>query len=118
MYGKDFVRRNKAHFGDLYILKGSVQSLTFSWRYQDTFSAKKITFACQKQNIDVELPYLFGVIFWGYLSPRFCHALFFFFFFMCVNLMQVYQEKGMRDKERYRTELMEYKSNNSTPNAQ
>ncbi|KAG5065983.1 hypothetical protein JHK86_009714 [Glycine max] len=31
---------------------------------------------------------------------------------------QVYQEKGMRDKERYRTELMEYKSNNSTPNAQ
>ncbi|KAG5021169.1 hypothetical protein JHK87_017024 [Glycine soja] len=31
---------------------------------------------------------------------------------------QVYQEKGIRDKERYRTELMEYKSNNSTPNAQ
>ncbi|RDX89371.1 High mobility group B protein 10, partial [Mucuna pruriens] len=31
---------------------------------------------------------------------------------------QVYQEKGVRDKERYRTELMEYKSNNSTPNAQ
>ncbi|KAL9321589.1 hypothetical protein ACSQ67_009642 [Phaseolus vulgaris] len=31
---------------------------------------------------------------------------------------QVYQEKGVKDKERYRTELMEYKSNNSTPNAQ
>ncbi|KAK7401463.1 hypothetical protein VNO78_12972 [Psophocarpus tetragonolobus] len=31
---------------------------------------------------------------------------------------QVYQEKGVRDKERYRTELMEYKSNHSTPNAQ
>jgi len=39
-------------------------------------------------------------------------------FSVCVNLMQVYQEKGVKDKERYRTELMEYKSNNSTPNAE
>ncbi|XP_061375457.1 high mobility group B protein 10 [Gastrolobium bilobum] len=28
---------------------------------------------------------------------------------------QVYQEKGLRDKERYRAEMLEYKSNNSTP---
>ncbi|XP_020208656.1 high mobility group B protein 10 [Cajanus cajan] len=31
---------------------------------------------------------------------------------------QVYEEKAMRDKERYRTELMDYKATNSTPNAQ
>ncbi|XP_027332406.1 high mobility group B protein 10 isoform X2 [Abrus precatorius] len=31
---------------------------------------------------------------------------------------QVYQEKGLRDKERYRTEMLEYKSNNSTSNTQ
>jgi len=42
----------------------------------------------------------------------------FLMLFFCVNLMQVYQEKGVKDKERYRTELMEYKSNNnSTPSA-
>ena len=53
-------------------------------------------------------PYLFVTIFWGYLSLRYCHAI-------LVNVMQVYQEKGLRDKERYRTEMLEYKSNNSTP---
>ncbi|KAK7271409.1 hypothetical protein RJT34_27276 [Clitoria ternatea] len=31
---------------------------------------------------------------------------------------QVYQEKGLRDKERYKTEMLEYKSNNSTPKPQ
>ncbi|KAK7322340.1 hypothetical protein VNO77_25719 [Canavalia gladiata] len=31
---------------------------------------------------------------------------------------QVYQEKGVRDKERYRSEMLEYKSNNSTSNHQ
>ncbi|KAJ1416963.1 High mobility group box domain [Sesbania bispinosa] len=31
---------------------------------------------------------------------------------------QVYQEKGVRDKERYKTEMLDYKSNNSTPQPQ
>lgn len=33
-----------------------------------------------------------------------------------VATMQVYQEKGLRDKERYKTEMLEYKSSyDSTP---
>jgi hypothetical protein len=68
----------------------------------------KYIFACQKQNKDMKLllsvrTYILVLFILDYFVPFF------------VNLMQVYQEKRLRGKERYRVEMLKYKSNGSAP---
>jgi hypothetical protein len=70
----------------------------------------KYIFACQKQNKDMKL--LLSVRTWSYILVLFILDFFVLYF---VNLMQVYQEKRLIDKERYRIEMLKYKSNGSAP---